>query len=90
MTVTAWQPPLRATVTKTGRVLRGAASFEVLPRPGGTSRVVWTEALEVPFGRFGRPLGPLLALGTRVFFAIALRRFAAGVAETAPAAAGSA
>jgi carbon monoxide dehydrogenase subunit G len=79
MTVTAWDPPRSATVTKTGRVLRGSAAFEVVPVSAGRSRVVWREALEVPFGRLGRPLGPLLSLGTRAFFAYSLRRFAAGV-----------
>lgn len=81
MTVTAWDPPRAATVTKTGRVMRGSAAFEVLPVSAGESRVVWREALEVPFGVWGRPLGPLLALGTRAFFSYALRRFAVGVAK---------
>jgi carbon monoxide dehydrogenase subunit G len=78
MTVTAWDPPRSATVVKTGRVLRGSAAFEVRPVSEHVSRVVWHEALEVPFGRWGRPLGPLLAVGTKVFFGSALRRFARG------------
>lgn len=90
MTVTGWDPPRAATVTKTGRVLRGSAAFEVHPLAGGRSRVVWREALEVPSGPWGRPLGVVLALGTRAFFAVALRRFAAGVERAPRTGAGSA
>lgn len=80
MTVTQWDPPRRATVTKTGRVLRGSAWFEVRPLSAQRSRLVWGEALEPPpLGVLGGPAGAVLALGTRAFFAVALRRFAAEV-----------
>jgi hypothetical protein len=84
MTVTEWDPPRRATVTKTGRVMRGSAWFEVRPLDSGRCRLVWGEALTPPpFGPLARPAGAVLALGTRAFFPFALRRFAADVAPAA-------
>ena len=86
MTVTEWEPPRRATVTKTGRVLRGSAWFEVRPTSAGGSRLVWGEVLSPPpVGPLSRPVGVLLGLGTRAFFGVALRRFARSVRAGAPA-----
>jgi carbon monoxide dehydrogenase subunit G len=77
MTVTEWEPPRRARVTKTGRVLRGSAWFEVRPLGEAACRLVWGEALTPPpVGPLSRPAGLVLGLGTRAFFAVALRRFA--------------
>ncbi len=76
MTITEWDPPRRAAVVKTGRMLKGAAAFEVHSLGEGRARVVWCEALTPPFGAPGRLLGPLLSVGTRVVIGVALRRFA--------------
>jgi hypothetical protein len=54
MVVTEWDPPRRATVLHTGRVVRGTGLFEVLALPGGRSRFVWAEDLELPLGLVGR------------------------------------
>lgn len=53
MEITGWEPPYRCLVRHTGRVVRGAGAFEVLPRPEG-SRIVWSEWLELPLGRLGQ------------------------------------
>lgn len=75
MVIERWDPPRLCHVRHTGRVVRGTGTFEVLPRPGG-STFVWREDLELPLGLLGRagwPLArPLVAWGVR----ISLRRFA--------------
>ena len=53
MTITTWDPPWRCVVRHEGRVVRGAAAFEVQPLPDGRSRFVWTEWLVLPFGLVG-------------------------------------
>ena len=76
MEITGWDPPHGAYVRHLGRVIRGTASFEVRPRPGG-STVIWTEDLDLPFGAAGRigfrAARPVVAYGLR----LSLRRFAA-------------
>jgi hypothetical protein len=76
MEITGWDPPHGAYVRHLGRVVRGTASFEVRPRPGG-STVLWTEDLDLPLGAAGvigfRLARPLIAYGLR----LSLRRFAA-------------
>jgi carbon monoxide dehydrogenase subunit G len=69
MVVTEWSPPHRCAVRHTGRVVRGTAAFEVVELPGGRSRFVWSEWLELPLGVLGQ-LGwtvarPLLRWGLR-------------------------
>jgi hypothetical protein len=59
MVITTWDPPRRCVVRHEGRVVRGAAAFEVQPLDGGRARFVWTEWLVLPFGLFGE-LGFLL------------------------------
>ncbi len=54
MVVTEWDPPRRAVVLHTGRVVRGTGLFEVFVLPGGRSRFVWSEDLELPLGLLGR------------------------------------
>lgn len=76
MVITEWDPPRRAVVQHTGRVVRGPGIFEITAR-GERATLVWTERLWLPFGLLGR-LGWLLARP----FAVAgirysLRRFAA-------------
>ena len=79
MVVTEWDPPRRATVLHTGRVVRGTGAFEVLALPGGRSRFVWSEDLELPLGLVGRlgfPLvRPVFLAGVRA----SLARLAAAV-----------
>lgn len=82
MTITAWDPPRRAEVAKTGRLLKGGAFFEVRPLGPDRARVTWTEALTPPFGAPGRALGPFLSVGTRAVIGLALRRFARHAAST--------
>lgn len=76
MRIVVWDPPSRAVVRHTGRLVRGNASFEVYDAGPGRSRVVWSEWLDLPFGLLGR-LGwsvarPLLRAGV----AGSLRRLA--------------
>ncbi|WP_055531558.1 SRPBCC family protein [Streptomyces graminilatus] len=63
MEVTVWRPPAGDSpglcrLEKRGRVVLGRAEIEVLPGPGGRSRVVWREELRVPLlpSLFDRPL----------------------------------
>ncbi|MEU0597817.1 SRPBCC family protein [Streptomyces sp. NPDC006393] len=54
MEVTVWRPPADGEgglcrLEKRGRVVLGWAEIEVLPGPGGRSRVVWRENLRVRF-----------------------------------------
>jgi hypothetical protein len=80
MVITGWDPPRRVVVEHTGRLVRGAGIFEVVPRGEGAT-LVWHEELELPFGRVGRwawSLGrPLVAAGLRW----SLRRFPAFAAS---------
>jgi len=75
MVITVWEPPHRCVVEHTGRVLRGAGIFEVVPAGAG-SEFRWTERLELPFaaaGRWGwRVVRPLVQRGMD----LSLRRFA--------------
>ncbi len=54
----------------------GPGIFEVLALPGGRSRFVWREELDLPLGRIGRAgfavVGPAFAAGVES----SLRRFA--------------
>lgn len=74
MIITEWQPPRRCAVEHTGRVIRGAAWFEVLDGGAGRSRVVWTERLAAPFGLPDAVVGLLLRPATALLFRAALRR----------------
>lgn len=76
MVVTGWDPPRRAVVRKTGRVVRGAAEFRVEPAPGG-ARVTLVEDVTLPLDPLSRRAAPLAALGVR----LVLRRFARHVAR---------
>ncbi len=76
MTITVWEPPRRAVVRHTGKVVRGSGAFEVDPLAPDRSRVVWSEWVDLPLGVLGR-LGwrlvrPLLRAGVQV----SLRRLA--------------
>jgi len=69
MVITEWEPPNRAVVLHTGRVVRGTGAFEVFALPGGRSRFVWSEQLELPLGALGRLGWPVV----RPAFAAAVR-----------------
>jgi carbon monoxide dehydrogenase subunit G len=75
MVITHWEPPHRCVVEHTGRAVRGAGVFEVMPAGVG-SELQWTERLELPFGAAGRwgwrMVRPLAQRGMD----LSLRRFA--------------
>lgn len=70
MVITEWEPPRRVVVEHTGSVVRGIGVFEVFALPGGRSRFVWSEELELPLGVVGRSSWPLV----RPFFALGVGR----------------
>lgn len=84
MTITLWDPPHRAVVRHTGKVVRGAGAFEVDPVAPDRARVVWSEWVDLPFGvvgRLGWPVArPLLRAGVQV----SLRRLARYVESGEP------
>jgi uncharacterized protein YndB with AHSA1/START domain len=69
MVITRWDPPYRVDVLHTGAVVRGTGTMEVVALPGGRSRFVWSEELDLPLGvvgRFGWPVArPLFLAGVR-------------------------
>lgn len=83
MTITLWEPPERAVVRHTGKVVRGSGAFEVETVAPGRSRVVWTEWVELPLGALGRLGWPLARPGLRFFLQLSLRRLARYVEQGA-------
>jgi hypothetical protein len=75
MVITAWDPPRRAVVQHTGRIVRGPGTFEVTPRFAGAT-VIWTEQLWLPFGLLGQLGWPLVKPAAVVGVRLSLRRFA--------------
>jgi len=76
MVITEWAPGRRVAVRHTGRAVRGAARFEIVPRSGGGSVVLWTERLELPLGPVGRLGWALLHRPVRAVMRLSLRRLA--------------
>ena len=76
MTITVWEPPRRAVVRHTGRVVRGSGSFEVVPLGPDRSRVVWSEWVRLPFGPLGRLGWPVARVALRAFLQLSLGRLA--------------
>jgi uncharacterized protein YndB with AHSA1/START domain len=76
MTITVWEPPHRAVVRHTGRVVRGSGAFEVEAVSAGRSRVVWSEWVDLPFGLLGRLGWPLGRPVLRAVVQLSLRRLA--------------
>lgn len=77
MEVTVWRPPADGEgglcrLEKRGRVVRGWAEIEVLPGPGGRSRVLWLEELRVRF--LPRAFDGVLERTARVVFGRAVNR----------------
>lgn len=54
MVITRWEAPLRVDVLHTGAVVRGTGTMEVVRLPGGRSRFIWSEDLDLPLGALGR------------------------------------
>lgn len=63
MTITRWEPPYRVDVIHTGKVVRGTGTMEVVALPGGRSRFIWSEDLDLPLGRLGRVGWPVVRPG---------------------------
>jgi carbon monoxide dehydrogenase subunit G len=74
MRITVWEPPRRAVVRHTGKVVRGSGAFEVEPLGPSRSRVVWSEWVVLPFGVLGRLGWPLVRTVVRAGVAVSLRR----------------
>lgn len=76
MTITVWEPPRRAVVRHTGKVVRGSGAFEVQPLGERRSRIVWSEWVDLPFGLLGRVAWPVARVLVRLGVALSLRRLA--------------
>ena len=70
MTITRWDAPYRVDVLHTGKVVRGTGIMEVVALPGGRSRFIWSEDLDLPLGWLGQLGWPL----ARPAFLIGVRR----------------
>jgi carbon monoxide dehydrogenase subunit G len=79
MTITVWEPPRRAVVRHTGRVVRGSGAFEVEALGEGRSRVVWSEWVQLPFGPLGRLGWPVARVVVRAAVVYSLGRLASYV-----------
>jgi len=76
MTITVWEPPHRAVVRHTGRVVRGSGAFEVRDLQPGRSQIVWSEWIDLPLGIVGRAGWPLVRPLVRAGVSFSLRRLA--------------
>jgi Polyketide cyclase / dehydrase and lipid transport len=76
MTIVAWEPPHRAVVRHTGRVLRGSGAFEVRELAPQRSTVVWSEWIDLPLGALGRAGWPLVRPIVGFGVSFSLRRLA--------------
>lgn len=76
MVITAWEPPHRAVVRHTGRVVKGSGAFEVERLGEHHSRLVWSEWVQLPFGVVGRLGWPVARLFVRAGVVFSLRRLA--------------
>ena len=76
MTITVWEPPRRAVVRHTGKVVRGSGAFEVEDLGAGRSRVVWSEWVLLPLGVIGQLAWPVARIPLRLLLQASLRRLA--------------
>jgi hypothetical protein len=76
MVITGWEPPRVCRVEHTGRVVRGAGIFEVVPLGPSECAFVWTEQLDLPLGVLGRIGWPIVRPAFRAGVAASLRSFA--------------
>ena len=79
MTITVWEPPVRAVVRHTGKLVRGSGAFEVEALGPDRSRVVWSEWVDLPLGLLGRLGWPLVRPVLRQLVQVSLRRLAGQV-----------
>ncbi|MEY3278350.1 MAG: hypothetical protein RLZZ426_836 [Actinomycetota bacterium] len=82
MRITKWEAPQRVDVLHTGKIVRGTGTMIVESVTPTTSRFIWSEELELPFGALGRfgfkIVRPLFVAGVRH----SLEKFATWVAAT--------
>ena len=76
MTITVWEPPRRAVVRHTGKIVRGSGAFEVEDLGAGRSRVVWSEWALLPLGVIGQLAWPVARIPLRLLLQTSLRRLA--------------
>jgi hypothetical protein len=76
MEIVVWEPPHRAVVRHTGRVVRGSGAFEVRELPAGRSQVLWSEWIDLPLGVVGRAGWPLVRPLVSAGVSFSLRRLA--------------
>jgi uncharacterized protein YndB with AHSA1/START domain len=82
MEIVGWDPPHRATVRHTGRVVRGSGVFTVLERRTDDGReastFVWSEQLDLPLGALGAlgwpVVNPAFARGVKRSLDVLARR----------------
>ena len=70
------EPPWRAQVRHTGRVIRGEGFFEVVALGPERSRFSFTERVDLPLGALGRAGWPLVEPVVRAGFVASLKRMA--------------
>ena len=68
MIVTTWQPPVRCDVMHTGKVLRGAGTFELVEISEKTTQFNWSEDIECSRVQF-LAIYPCLWIGVRISLA---------------------
>ena len=76
MRVEKIDPPYELRVMHTGNILKGPGVLRCTPMAGGRTQVVWHEWFQLPGGRAGKAVWPLLWPGSKVGLRSALRRFA--------------
>lgn len=82
MEIIGWDPPHRAVVRHTGRVVRGSGTFTVVARGEG-STFHWSEQLDLPLGALGAAGWPLVRPAFRAGLAFSLGRLAKQCEATA-------
>jgi hypothetical protein len=76
MEVTAWEPPLRVTMSHLGSLVRGTAAFQVVAHGANRSTFVWAEHLDLPFGLVGRVGWPVVRPAFSLGLRYSMKRFA--------------
>jgi hypothetical protein len=81
MEVVEWRPPAPGVpglcrIVHQGKLVLGTARLEVAERPGGGSRVSWTEDVELAPVALTRPFGRVVGAVGRAAFARSLRAMA--------------
>lgn len=76
MEVTVYDPPHRWHTAHQAAFVQGLGIFEVEDLGDGTSRMIWAEELDLPFGVVGRVGWPLVAPLARFGLQLSLNRLA--------------